>query len=233
MYDKLQIDNKEYKSMNGEIIAEEYLMSGNPLNPESSFGAFIYTLIGGGFDKMDEMTTKFLNDCNIMSCSSKGLDRYFGESLNLPRPTIVEDGESRLLTDEEYAVYLYVNNSQLITQLDLITVFDHCMGTNDNDVYITREQERISTVDHLNYTSPETPQSNISKDIEDIGENYITNRLEDDETYTLPDFSEKFLGNDILVLNIPYNNWSPAFLEFLEDYISIAGNVKIHEVMSE
>ena len=75
MYDKLTVNDEPYISMNGEVICDEYLPENNPVNPESSFGWFIYLIIGGGFDKMDEMTNTFLNDCDIMSTSSKRLEK--------------------------------------------------------------------------------------------------------------------------------------------------------------
>ena len=66
MYDKLTVNNEPYISSNGEIICNEYLPENNPVNPESSFGWFIYLILGGGFDIMDEMTKQALNNATTI-----------------------------------------------------------------------------------------------------------------------------------------------------------------------
>lgn len=235
MYDKLTVNGEPYVSMNGEIICDEYLPENNPVNPESSFGWFIYLIIGGGFDKMDEMDNTFLNDCDIMSTSSKRLDKFYGATFNLPRPTIIEDGTSRLLTDKEYAVYLYLRNSQLLTRLDLLTVFGHCMGDDSsekkfNGVSISKEpNKQLYTVDHLHYTSPETQSSNIGKNSDD-DLNHIVKQGSTEEVYTIPGLMQ-YSGEYIIYVNIPHANWSSSFLAFLTEFISIKGNVLIREVI--
>ena len=144
MYDKLTIENEPYISMNGELICDEYLPEGNPMNPESPFGLFLYLIIGGGFDEMDNMTSTFINDCDVISANANSLDRFYGASLGMPRPVIVENNTERLLTDKEYRAYLYLRNCQLVTRLDLLSAFGHCMGDNNSDdefkgVTITKE----------------------------------------------------------------------------------------------
>lgn len=235
MYDKLTVNDEPYISMNGELICDEYLPENNPVNPETSFGWFIYLVIGGGFDRMDEMTNTFLNDCEVTSANSKSLDRFYGASLNLPRPTITEDNVERLLTDKEYAVYLYLRNSQLLTRLDLLSVFGHCMGDeNSEDKYygvtITKEStNQWSTVDHLHYTSPDTPSSNIGKN-SDSDLNHIVKQGSQENVYTIPS-ENSYAGNYVTYVNIPRAGWSEAFLDFLTDFISIKGNVLIREVI--
>lgn len=232
MYDNLTVNGKPYTSINGELICDEYLPENNPVNPESSFGWFIYMIIGGGFDLMDEMTTQFLNDCDIIS--SENLDKYHGANLNLPRPKLMENGTERLLTDKEYKVYLYINNSQLITRLDLLNVFGHCMGDDDSEdkykkVTVTKESNSYwHTVDHLNYTSPITPLSNIG-----VNDSNDINRVVDgshgsNESKIIPN-KLATPTEYITYVNIPHNNWSEAFLSFLTAFISIKGNVIIRE----
>ena len=234
MYDKLLVNGEEFISSNGEIICDEYLPENNPVNPESSFGWFIYLVIGGAFDKMDEMTTKFLNDLDLMSASPRILD-ITGANQGYPRPTIVDNGTERALTDKEYAVYLYLRNSQLLTKLDLLCVFGHCMGddTSDNDyggVTVTKEKNaQWQTVDHLHYTSPETPGSNIGKNSND-DHNYIVKQGSQEEVYTIPGMTN-YTGEYVTVVNIPHADWSNAFLSFLTEFISIKGNVLIREVV--
>ena len=235
MYDKLTVNGEPYVSMNGEVICDEYLPENNPVNPESSFGWFIYLIIGGGFDKMDEMTNTFLNDCDIMSTSSKRLDKFYGANFNLPRPTIIENSVERLLTDKEYATYLYLRNSQLLTRLDLLTVFGHCMGDESsekeyNGITVTKEiNAQWHTVDHLNYTSPETQESNIGVNSED-DPNKIVRQGSSEDVYTIPGMTN-YTGEYVTVVNVPNQGWSPAFLAFLTEFISIKGNVLIREVV--
>ena len=235
MYD-ITVNGEPYISSNGEVICDEYLDENNPVNPASSFGWFIYMIVGGAFDRMDEMTNTFLNDCDMISASPKSLDRFYGASLDLPRPKIIDAGSERFLTDKEYAVYLYVCNSQLLTRLDLLSVFGHCMGDEtsddyDNNVTITNEpNEQFHVVDHLHYTSPsDNPSSNIGRNNESDMD-YIINHDNSDNVYPISGL-RTYTGEFITYINIPAAGWSPAFLDFLVDYASIKGNVRIREVV--
>ena len=233
MYDKLTVNNEPYISSNGEIICNEYLPENNPVNPESSFGWFIYLILGGGFDIMDEMTNTFLNDCDIMSTTPKRLDRFYGANLGYPRPTITDGENERLLTDDEYRVYLYLRNCQLLTRLDLLSCFGHCMGDESseldfNGVTVTNEINRQwHSVDHLHYNSPETAESNIGKNSSD-DLNHIVRQGSNEEVYTIPGMTS-YTGEFVTVVNVPNRGWSPSFLSFLTDFISIKGNVLIRE----
>ena len=234
MYDKLTVDGEPFISSNGEIICDEYLPENNPVNPESSFGWFIYLIVGGAFDKMDEMTNTFLNDLDVISASSKILNIY-GANLGYPRPLIVDNDVERFLNDKEYAAYLYLRNSQLLTRLDLLTVFGHCMGDNTSEadyggVTVSKEKNaQWNTVDHLHYTSPETPGSNIGKNSND-DHNHIVKQGSSEDVYTIPGMTS-YAGEYVTYVNIPYNDWSSAFLSFLTEFISIKGNVLIREVV--
>ena len=184
---------------------------------------------------MDNMINQYLNDCDIISADPSRLDKYYGKSLNLPRPEIIEDGNSRYLTDKEYAVYLYLNTCQLLTELDLLTCVGHCMGddtldTNYGGVTITRELNHIwFAVDHLHYVSPSTDGSNIGK--YEVGDmDYIVNHDNTDDVYRVPGESS-FTGTYVTYVNVPYGDWSGAFLLFLVDFISIKGNVLVREVI--
>ena len=237
MYDKILVDGEDYVSMNGEIICEEYLDENNPVNPESSFGLFIYLIIGRGFDLMDEMSSRFINDCDVTSANPKSLDRFYGASLNLPRPTITDGGTERLLSDKEYAVYLYLRKSQLLTRLDLMSVFSHCMGDETlDDVYngvsVTDEPNNVLFgVDHLHYDSPtDDPSSNISRNSSSDHNHVVNHDSSDDDVYRLAG-QKKYAGEFVTFVNVPAAGWSHAFLDFLVDYISIKGNVLIREVI--
>ena len=234
MYRNLTLNGVEYTSTNGELILDEYLPSGNPVNPLSSFGWFIYVVLGGGFDIMDEMITDFLNDTDVVSASSEKLNKMWGPSLNAPRPKIVDGGEERFLSDDEYRVYLYVIQCQLMTRLDLLSVFGHCMGDSTseepyNGVEVTKEDSGTwRTVDHLNYTSIETPKSNIGAN-DPTDPNRIINYENSEEDVNVIPGIHAYSGNEVYVVNVPKNNWSSAFLDFLVEYISIKGNVLIRE----
>lgn len=236
MYDKLTINDEPYISSNGEIICDEYLPEGNPMNPESPFGLFLYLIIGGGFDDIEEMTSNFLNDLDITSCSPRMLDKLHGVNLGLPRPKILDDEELRLLTDDEYRVYLYIRDSQLLTKLDLLSVFGHCMGNDELDdpyggVTITDEpNNQFMAVDHLHYNSPVTDESDIGVNTDD-DYNRFTNKLVDDEDVYRISGRTSYSGDTITYVNVPMKGWSPVFLDFLTDFISIKGNVLVREVI--
>lgn len=234
MYDDLLINGEPYVSINGEIICDEYLDEGNPMNPPSPFGLFIYLIVGGGFDQMDEMTNTFINDLDFISMNPKRLD-FHGKLNNLPRPKIIENSAERLLTDKEYAVYLYLMNCQLLTKLDLMSCFGHCMGDESDDPYhgVTITDERNSqfnVVDHMHYSSPgDNPSSNIGKN-SNADMNHIVRQGSSEDVYTIPG-EKSYTGEVVTYVNVPAAGWSQAFLDFLVEFISIKGNVLVREVI--
>lgn len=236
MYDKLLLNGEPYISSNGEIICDEYLPENNPMNPESSFGWFIYMIIGRGFDLIDEMSNQFINDLDVTSCNSRLLDKLYGANLGYPRPTIMDGENERLLSDDEYRVYLYIRTCRLMTRLDLMSVFGHCMGDDANDdpyngVTVTDEpNNQFTAVDHLHYEAGTTDKSNIARNSPD-DEDYIVDQFSsDDDVYRLGG-RRVYTGEIVTVVNVPSKGWSSAFLDFLVDYISIKGNVLIREVI--
>lgn len=230
-------NGKPYVSMNGEVICDEYLPENNPVNPESSFGWFIYMILGRGFDLMDEMTNAFLNDMDVISANPKILDTFYGVNLGLPRPKITENETERLLTDKEYAAYLYLRNSRLMTRLDLMSVFGHCMGDDTaEDTYhgvtVTDEiNAQWHAVDHLHYNSPDDdPSSNIGRNAASDKNVIVDHDSTETGIYTIPGRTA-YTGEYVTYVNIPAAGWSSAFLSFLTDFISIKGNVLIREVV--
>lgn len=217
-------------SMNGEIIAEEYLEQGNPLNPESPFGYFIYKLIGGSFDKMDDMTNNFLLDCNVLSTSAESLDKFWGKDLGLPRPTITDETPvERLLTDDEYRIYLYVRNSRLMTVEDLLSVFNNCMSLDEYGVRLEKVPTGyLALVDHNNYTPAVTDTSDIAAQTGDTSLDIVTDFANDAETHKWHDRIHPHTDFHF-VLYVPSQNWDANFLSLLEEYASIKGNVFIRE----
>lgn len=138
-----------------------------------------------------------------------------------------EDKE-RPLNDDEYKVYLYLRNCRLITKEDLLINFNKCFGFDDYPIVFSDETFYLEATDHLNYEPTDTVSSNIHKNSEDTTLHFVTDYSNDETTETI----ESGLTTEeelVTVINIPYNNWDNEFLEMLEQYISIKGNIKIKE----
>ena len=135
---------------------------------------------------------------------------------------------TRLLSDEEYRVYLYLRNCRLITKEDLLINFNKCFGFDDYPIVFSDENFYLEATDHLNYEPTDTVSSNLHKNSEDTTLHFVTDYSNDETTETI----ESGLTTEeelVTVINIPYNNWDNEFLEMLEQYISIKGNIKIKE----
>ena len=210
----------------GDMIVDEYDEKNNLMNPVSPTGYLFYHLIGGGFDAMSDMCSTFLNDCSVLSCEASSLDKFWGVSYSLPRPTLPESG--RLLTDDEYRVYLYLSNCRLLTVEDIIINFNKCFSVNDFAISLSKETHYLETVDHTHYAADESISSNITKNNTDTSKHYITNHESDDDTETFESLLSTVQESETIV-NIPPNSWSREFLDFLEQYISIKGNLRIKE----
>lgn len=219
--------NIQYESnFYGDMIVDEYDEQNNLMNPPSPVGFLFYILLGTGFDSMSEMCSKFLNDFSILSCDGSSLDKYWGVSYNLPRPKLPDS--ERLLTDEEYRVYLYLLNCRLITVEDILINFSKCFGYNNYEIYLSEEIHYLEATDHLHYEAEETISSNLHKRSDDNSKHFVTNFAEDEDTEVF----ESLLSTTeetITVINIPSQNWDSEFLQFLEPFISIKGNLKIKE----
>ena len=212
-------------SFTGDLIVDEYDEQNNFMNPESSMGFLVYHLLGDGFDIMSEAETQFMNDTDILSADSRGLDMFWGLSYNMPRPNI----NGRLLTDDEYKIYLYLRNCQLLTRQDIETCFNKCFGVDDYGIYFSTDTNYLHTVDHLDYESEDTINSNLARNNEDDSDEYIidyTNPLEDVKGLEGFQSTEE---DEIIIINVPYNGYDEDFLELLIPYISIKGNVLIKE----
>ena len=142
------------------------------MNPPSPVGFLFYHILGDGFDLMSEMCTQFMNDFSILTANTKGLDNFWGVSYNMPRPSLPSSG--RLLSDDEYKVYLYLRNCRLMTQEDIEINFNKCFSIDDNTVYFSEEVFGLEATDHVNYESVETASSNLHKNSEDISTNFVT-----------------------------------------------------------
>ena len=214
-------------SFNGDLLCDEYDEQNNFMNPQSPFGFLVYHLLGDGFDLMADMCTQFMNDFNILTADTRGLDKFWGISYNMPRPYL--EVESRYLTDDEYKVYLYLRNGQLITREDIEVNMNKCFAIDDYGVYFTRETQYLSATDHLLYTPTVTDTSDLSKNSDDTTNDYLVELGSEDTNVHLlaGNLSE---GSEVYeVINIPANDWDTNFLDFLSKWISVKGNLKIKE----
>ena len=223
MYDKLEDDERSFY---GDLLVEEYDDKNNPIGVETPFGWYVYNIIGRSIDKMQEMSSQFMNDFSILSANPKSLDYFWGLSYNMPRPTLPYS--ERLLTDDEYRIYLYLRNCQLITERDILVCMGKAFGFNDYEVSMDVISSYLETTDHLNYTSIEYDGSNLHKTLDDATKQFVTNHEEDEDTEVFESkLSES--ADTIQVVKIPYNGWDPEFLEFMEQYISVKGDLRIME----
>lgn len=217
-------------SFYGDIVFDEYDDKGNFINPPTSAGFYVYHILGDGFDSMSEMCSKFLNDFSILSADVSSLDKFWGASYNMPRPKInVGTPNERYLTDEEYRAYLYLRNCRLMTREDLEINMNKVFGFDGYEIFFSEEKNYLTATSHLVYTPTTTDTSNIAKNNDDVSNDYIIKQgaIDDDVHRIEGNLSE--LSETIHIINIPYNEWDKDFLTFLEEYISIKGNVVLKE----
>lgn len=216
-------------SLNGDLIFDEYNDKNNFMGTITPTGFYVYHILGDGFDLMAEQCSQFMNDFSILSANTNGLDNFWGISYNMPRPTLPTS--QRLLTDEEYKVYLYLRNCQLITKEDIEINFSKCFCGEelaDYDVYFSYETHYLEAASHLNYIAEDTISSNLHKRNDDLTRHYVTDFSNDEDT-ELIESGLSVVEEVVTIVNIPYNNWDSEFLEFMQQYISVKGNLKIKE----
>ena len=260
-----------------EICDYYYDIENNFMNPPSPTGFFIYKVLGGCFDWLNDLISQFSNDYSILDCdvgtveivgafpdepdtkhtyyvpnytttggnytkysynntswSSEtvtgeilnSLDTFWGRSYNLIRPIIsyVSDGDtySRSLSDDEYRIYLYLRNHQLLTMKDLLVAFGNAFGSAEAS---TTTLNTLHFVDHKKYDNPSFSNTTLTAYDEDDPDT-LTDKLTDKSgVYTLADK----LATGTVTISIPYNGWDEHYLSFLEEYVSIKGNVLIAE----
>lgn len=265
-------------SLVGDEICDYYYdIENNLMNPPSPTGFFIYKIIGGAFDWLNDLIVQFRIDYSILDCNVgtveivasfpsepdtshtyyvpnytttggsftkyayngstwdsstvtgevvNSLDTFWGRSYNLIRPLLsyVSDGNTytRMLTDEEYRIYLYLRKHQLLTMKDLLVAFTNAFGGAEETVTTLNS---ISTVNHKSYDNPAFSNTTLSaydNDDPDI----VTDKLVDKTgVYTVKD--KKATGT--ITITIPNGGWDEHYLTFLEEYISIKGNILISE----
>lgn len=213
-------------SFNGDRIVDEYDEKNNFVGSITPSGFYIYHILGDGFDLMSDYCSEFMNNFSILSSDTRGLDKFWGISYNMPRPTLPVS--ERQLTDEEYKVYLYLRNCQLITKQDILIAFEKCFGLEDYPIQFSGESLYLETSDHLNYDAETNISSNLHKRSDDDTKHFVTS-FEDDEDTMLIEGGLSVEEETLTIINIPYQDWDAEFLVFMEKYISVKGNLKIKE----
>lgn len=213
-------------SFNGDLIVDEYDDHNNFIGTHTPSGFLVYHLLGDGFDLMAEQCSKFMNDFSILSASASSLDKFWGVSYNMPRPILPVS--ERELTDDEYRVYLYIRNCRLMTREDLLINMGKCFGLDDYEIVLSDEAFYLEASDHPNYDAEDTVSSNLHKRDDDTTLHFVTD-FANDETTELIEGGLSEQGELVTVINIPYNDWDSEFLEFMEQFVSVKGNLKIKE----
>ena len=132
------------------------------------------------------------------------------------------DAKERPLTDEEYRIYLYLKNHQLLTMKDLLVAFGNAFGSAETSTTILNS---IHTVDHKTYDNP--PFSNDSlRAYDDEDTDITTDKLVDKDGVAL---INNRLAQGTTSILIPDDGWDEEFLSLLESFISIKGNILISQ----
>lgn len=263
-------------SLTGDEICDyHYDIENNFMNPPSPTGFFIYKVIGGCFDWLNDLIAQFRIDYSILDCNVgdveivngfpeepninhsyyvtnyttsggsftkytydgsewvsetvsgdvlNSLDVFWGRSYNLVRPHLsyTSDGAtySRVLTDEEYRIYLYLKNHQLLTMKDLLVAFTNAFGSAETGTTLLNS---IHTVDHKTYDNP--PFSNDSlRAYDDEDMDITTDKIVDKDGVNL---INNRLAQGTTSILIPDDGWDEEYLRFLESFISVKGNILI------
>lgn len=217
-------------SFYGDIIYDEYDDKNNLVGTDTSSGFYIYHILGDGFDLMSSQAENFLNDMSLLSADPSSLDKFWGVSYDMPRPKLYEGTASeRLLTDEEYRIYLYLRNCRLMTMQDIEINMNKCFSTDGYDVYFSNETSYLAGTSHLVYDATITDTSNLAKNSDDTTNDYLVNLESDDANVHKIEGNLSTVSEQLTVINIPYNEWDEGFLSFLEQFISVKGDLSIRE----
>ena len=201
------------------------IVNGFPEEPDTTHTYYVtnYTTSGGSFTKHTYDGSEWVTE-TVTGDVLNSLDVFWGRSYNLIRPTIsytdAGDTYTRLLSDEEYRIYLYLKNHQLLTMKDLLVAFTNAFGSAETD---TTMLNSIHTVDHKTYDNP--PFSNDSlRAYDDEDTDITTDLLVDKEGVNLV---YNRLAQGTVSIRIPDAGWDEQFLRFLESFISVKGNILI------
>ena len=265
-------------SLVGDEICDYYYdIENNLMNPPSPAGFFMYKVIGGAFDWLNDLIGQFRIDYSILDCNVgdveivdgfpdepntshtyyvpnyttsggsftkysyngsswdsstvtgdvlNALDVFWGKSYDLIRPHLsyTSDGDtySRSLTDEEYRIYLYLKDHQLLTMKDLLVAFSNAFGGAEISTTVLNS---IHTVDHKKYDNPAFSNTTLAA-YDNSDNDIVTDKLVDKSgVYTVND--RKATGT--ITISIPSGGYDEHYFTFLESFISVKGNVLISE----
>ena len=197
-------------------VGDVEIVNGFPEEPNTNHTYYVtnYTTSGGSFTKYTYDGSEWVSE-TVTDDILNSLDVFWGRSYNLIRPHLsyVSDGATytRVLSDEEYRIYLYLKNHQLLTMKDLLVAFGNAFGSAETSTTILNS---IHTVDHKRYDNPPFSNDNLRAYdllVDKEGVNLINNRLAQGTTSIL----------------IPDDGWDEEYLRFLESFISVKGNILI------
>ena len=182
--------------------------------------------------KVDLVNGKFTNETTnqTLTFSTEGIISFFfviqaNAQHNLKYKNFrIYTGEEkeRPLTDEEYLIYLYLKNHQLLTMKDLLVAFGNAFGSAETGTTLLNS---IHTVDHKTYDNPQfSNDSLMAYDDEDM--DITTDKLVDKTGVNL--INNRF-AQGTLSIQIPDEGWDEEFLSLLESFISIKGNILISQ----
>ena len=214
----------------GDLIVDEYDDKNNLVGSITPSGFYIYHILGDSFDKMSEECENFLNNISLLSADAKSLDNFWGVSYNMPRPKLnAGTPAERNLNDAEYRAYLYLRNCRLMTREDIEINMNKVFAVDGFEVYFSEETNYLNATDHKSYTASVTDTSNLAKNNDDDTNDYVVQLgSEDDDVNTL-EGNLSIVGEVVQVVNIPFQQWSSDFLEFLGQYISLKGDLQVKE----
>lgn len=118
-------------SFYGDLICNEYDEQNNFMNPESPTGYYVYCILGHGFDMMSEMCSQFMNDFDILTADTKGLDDFWGLSYNLPRPKIIH--KYSIMFEDKGILSDYSSDYYRIDEVNLYRNEDDTLAVDNGD----------------------------------------------------------------------------------------------------
>ena len=206
-------------------VGDMEIVNGFPEEPNTNHTYYVtqYTTTGGSFTKYSYVDGEWVSE-TVTDDVLNSLDVFWGRSYNLVRPHLsyTSDGAtySRVLTDEEYRIYLYLKNHQLLTMKDLLVAFSNAFGSAETGTTLLNS---IHTVDHRKYDVPQFSNDTL-KAYDDEDTDITTDLLVDKEGVNLV---YNRLAQGTISIQIPDDGWDENFLSLLEEFISIKGNILI------
>ena len=206
-------------------VGDVEIVDSFPEEPDINHTYYVtnYTTSGGSFTKYTYDGSEWVSE-TVTGDVLNSLDVFWGRSYNLVRPELTYssggDTYTRVLSDDEYRIYLYLKEHQLLTMKDLLVAFGNAFGSAEVSTTILNT---IHTVDHKRYDNPPFTNETL-KAYDDTDTDITTDKLVDKEGVNLV---YNRLAQGTTSIQIPDDGWDENFLSFLESFISIKGNILI------